>query len=63
MYWAAALEKGVSFSGIGGFDMGPKKAQDLYGVASRVVLAIDNTEEANEVYQKTFPGVAVVSGS
>ena len=40
--------------------MGLKKAQDLYGVASRVVLTIDNSEEANEVYQKTFPGVAVV---
>ena len=47
----------VFFSGMKEFDMGQKKAQDLYGVALRVVLAIDNSEEANEVYQKTFPGV------
>jgi site-specific DNA-cytosine methylase len=40
-------EVAAFFSGIAGFDMGLKNAQDLYGVAFRVVLAIDNSEEAN----------------
>jgi hypothetical protein len=44
----------VFFSGIGGFDMGLKKAQDLYGVAFKVVLAIDNSEEGKAKAEKVW---------
>jgi len=52
----------VYFSGIGGFDMGIKRAWELYGTAFRVALAIDYDEKqvVNGIYEKTFPSVMVV---
>mmetsp|Transcript_30584 Transcript_30584/g.94592 ORF Transcript_30584/g.94592 Transcript_30584/m.94592 type:complete len:152 (+) Transcript_30584:186-641(+) len=52
----------VYFSGIGGFDMGIKRAWEMYGTAFRVALAIDYDEKqvVNGIYEKTFPAVTVV---
>ena len=54
------IEVAVFFNGIGGFDMGVRSAQDRYGVSFKIVLGIDNSTQANEVYSRTFPEVMVV---